>query len=418
LRQTIVIAVSSLLLACLNAFAGNPAAGSKEWRAYVEPLAPVGERLTGLLSDPRDPQLRQEMYTHLYSVLAQGYFGLVHADAEYPAFWPFLNAAFNTLGPNPDDIYYLTPIQSDGVYRISGLRGTVRIISFDIGSGSFYTPGNGSHGPILGTHYADELHIEEDGSFEVVLSQKRPQGHTGDWWQLDSKGSYILVRQRAYDILHEVDGQLAIERLDRPSVKPRPNAAQLAVKLKHMAGWAEKNTKLGLDYFDGYRKRGFINKMLVHGYQGGLPTQKYADSLFDIKADEALILETEVPAQCRYWNFQLNDELYASLELMGVSLQAHLNGHTARLDADGKFRAVISSQDPGVPNWLDTGGYQRGEILGRWQECSSAPQPTLTKVKVADVRRYLPADTPSVPAEAREEKHRQMAKARQMRRKW
>ena len=43
--------------------------------------------------------------------------------------------------------------------------------------------------------------------------------------------------------------------------------------------------------------------------------------------------------------------------------------------------------------------YQRGLIVGRWKECASYPKPSVQKVKVADVRKYLPADTPVVTPE-------------------
>jgi hypothetical protein len=138
--------------------------------------------------------------------------------------------------------------------------------------------------------------------------------------------------------------------------------------------------------------------------------------VFDINADEALIYETEVPKQCRYWNIQLTDMLYNMLD--STNRQTTLNGYTALLDKDGKFRAVISAADPGVPNWLDNAGYKKGTMVGRWTECSSAPVPVITKVNVADVRKYLPADTPLVNAEQRNASIRMRRKGAQLRRRW
>ena len=114
--------------------------------------------------------------------------------------------------------------------------------------------------------------------------------------------------------------------------------------------------------------------------------------------------------------FELTDELMASLDW--VNRQITLNGYTAKLDKDGKFRAVISSKDPGVPNWLDSSDYARGGLIGRWKECESYPQPVITKVKLADVRKYLPAATPVVTAEARDATIRVRRKAAQWRRRW
>lgn len=73
-------------------------------------------------------------------------------------------------------------------------------------------------------------------------------------------------------------------------------------------------------------------------------------------------------------------------------------------DPDGFTYYVISAKDPGVANWLDTDGASNGDIALRWQGAqvpvSSIPRPTSEVVPVADVKNYLPADTPTVtPAE-------------------
>ena len=84
----------------------------------------------------------------------------------------------------------------------------------------------------------------------------------------------------------------------------------------------------------------------------------------------------------------------------------------------GRFRAVISPVDPGVHNWLDTLGYERGIIQARWHECSSYPQPTLKKVKIPDVRQHLLADTPAFTPAERDAAIRRQRKGAQMPRRW
>src|ERR1035438_618715 len=107
--------------------------------------------------------------------------------------------------------------------------------------------------------------------------------------------------------------------------------------------------------------------------------QAYFECIYDIAQDEALILETELPEKRHYWNVQVIDGLWNQVEL--VYRQSSLNGHQAVVDADGRFRAVLSLEDPGVANWLDTGGHTYGLLIGRWYRCSSHPTPTLRKVK-------------------------------------
>ena len=392
---------------------------AQEWRAYVDPLAPIGERTVALMSNPEDPQLRQEAYSLLFMSLSAAYMGLLHADAEHPDFWPIFNQAYNFWTPNPDDVYYSTPVDGNGIYKISGYRGTVRIVDFGISGGTLVTRGSGGFDAVYANYDLDKLHInKKDGSFEVILSAERPEGYKGDWWKLDHKSTYLLVRQIAYDWLHEVDGRFAIERLDRPAIKPRPSAEKIAADLRQVAAWTENWTRMALQWPQNYRAKGLVNKVVVRDLNsiGGLSTQKYIEGLFEIGVDEALIYETEVPTQCRYWGIELNDMRWSAIDI--TNRQSNLNGYTARLDKDGKFRAVIAATDPGVPNWLDSAGYASGVMFGRWTECSSSPTPTVTKVKLADVRHYLPADTPMVTAEARDAAIRLRRKGAQLRRRW
>ncbi len=205
--------------------------------------------------------------------------------------------------------------------------------------------------------------------------------------------------------------------MDTPAAKPRPSAATIEKNLKQIPVWVKNYMTLAMEGPRRLKKEGLLDKVIVHYYNGlaGLTTQQYNESLFDLKPDEAVVLEFEVP-KCRYWNQQLSDDLWQTLDLM--NRQTSLNGYTAKLDNDGKFRVVVSAQDPGVPNWLDNMGYRRGIILGRWERCDKPPVATIQKIKVADVRKYLPTDTPVVTAEAREESIRLRRKGAQLRRRW
>jgi hypothetical protein len=71
-----------------------------------------------------------------------------------------------------------------------------------------------------------------------------------------------------------------------------------------------------------------------------------------------------------------------------------------------------------VPNWLDTGGYDTGSLMLRWTEASSGPEPTLTLIRLAEVRDYLPQTTPTVTKKIRLENLRQRRRAAQLRRRW
>ena len=49
------------------------------------------------------------------------------------------------------------------------------------------------------------------------------------------------------------------------------------------------------------------------------------------------------------------------------------NQELAALNEDGSWTVVIAAQDPGLPNWLDTGGRLEGFALIRWVWAHSLP---------------------------------------------
>jgi hypothetical protein len=90
----------------------------------------------------------------------------------------------------------------------------------------------------------------------------------------------------------------------------------------------------------------------------------------------------------------------------------------AKVDTDGKLRAVVSLEDPGVPNWLDPAGYTEGTIYGRWYECDTEPLPAIHRVPLTQLRDHLPANTPSVRPQERAAEIRERVRAAQRRRRW
>jgi hypothetical protein len=266
---------------------------------------------------------------------------------------------------------------------------------------------------------AEDLQLAPGGAFEVVLSRDRPAGYTGNWWHLDPRADYILARQRSYDWGTERDARLAIERVDRFVRKSRRAPGAIVGDIRELlSGFTPRLTKMWLQFQNALRERGMINKFEFANFGdiGAIRVQHYWQCVFELQPQEALLLETEIPKVCRYWNLQLNDPLFNTIEYLYA--QSSLNGHQARLDADGRFRAVLSLEDPGVPNWLDTGGFLQGTVMGRWYASDTQPLPVISRVPLGDVRAHLPPETPRVTREARELQIRARVRGGQLRRRW
>lgn len=364
---------------------------------------------------PDDPEYRADIYRQTMTSLSYSYFMYFHADAEHPDWAPLWNPVF-TLQPNPDDIYVQSPIRGDLTYRVSGNRGTCKILSFTSQAALSGTldemPRPNGHNEVD----CDDLGIPLGSDFEIIFSAKRPEGYTGHWAPIDPLARGMYTRYRLYDWANETDPVLSIECLDKVGPKPRLTPEEIYRRIGEMAKFPARKTRLYFAMQNGVMERVGWNVFEPIRMAGALVKQVYWPANFKFDPDEALIIETEIPERAPYWNIQLNDPLFNALEY--VYRLSSTNGAMATLSSDGKFRAVISLEDPGVPNWLDPAGYTEGGIYGRWYDCSSEPVPTIKRVKFAELRDHLPADTPVITPEQRAEELRIRVRACQRRRRW
>ena len=364
---------------------------------------------------PDDPRYRADVYRQTMMSLSYSYFAYFHATPEHPDWAPLWNPVF-TLQPNPDDIYLYSPIRGDLRYKVSGTRGTVRILSFT--TQRFMSGMVDDISQIGGHNEIDDsdIVVDPDGEFELIFSAERPAGHTGNWAKIAPDATGMMVRLRSYDWEKEVDPTLSIECLAAVPPKPRLTPEQIIARIHEMAKFPARKTRSYYRLQNGVKNRVGFNVFEPIRMAGALAKQVYWPACFQLQEDEALIIETEVPKRAPYWNIQLNDPYFNALEY--VYRLSSLNGHSARLSSDGKFRAVIALEDPGVPNWLDPAGYREGGIYGRWFDCDTNPTPIITRVSLAELRNYLPADTPVVTWDERAEEQRRRIRACQRRKRW
>jgi hypothetical protein len=124
---------------------------------------------------------------------------------------------------------------------------------------------------------------------------------------------------------------------------------------------------------------------------GGLATQYSSVGQFDLAPDQALVLVLPV-TDAPYLGFQLGSLWYISLDY--INHQTSLNGTQAQVDPDGYIRIVVSDQNPGVTNWVETLGHRRGFLQFRWQrvsrEMGPADGPTVQLLGVDEVAGALP----------------------------
>jgi hypothetical protein len=363
---------------------------------------------------PDDPQYRADVYQQIMMNLSSAYFSFFHADAEHPDWSPLWNPVYRAQ-PNPDDIYYYSPIRGDLKYLVRGNRGTVTRLIFTTQYGK-----SGLLDDISECGHAHdiddtEFQVGPDGEFELLFSTQRPAGYSGNWAPIAREANVMMVRFRSQDWANERDPQLTIECLDPVPPKRRLTPDEIIDGIRLMARYPWRVAKLYYGMQNGIRQRVGSNSFEPVKY-AGMSKQVYWPAVFELEDGEALIIETELPKVRPYWNIQLNDPYFNAIEF--VYRFSSINGATAKISADGKLRAVIALEDPGVPNWLDPAGFKQGTIYGRWYGCDSNPLPTIQRVPLAALRKHVPADTQVVTPEQRAIELRDRVRAAQRRRRW
>jgi len=392
------------------------------WNELVDELRDLPGRMLAKLPEEQrhDPQIQQEIGRLALAALASSAIDALGSDGDHPAFVAQINQTLNIGQPNSDTSYRIARITAGGTYRLRGKRGALRMLRIAEAGPLPGEPGAASPnlGPQRIDHDVNALHTDGQGRFDVILSPTRPAGYNGDWWQSQPGTTRLLLRMVDADWGRSAEPTFSIERVDKPVTRPRPNAAELEQRLRRLPSTTAFIALLFVDHVERLRRDGYVNSLKVFDTSnlGGLAGQFYYEGAYDLGDDEALIVETKVPNKCLYRSIILTNDLYETTDW--YNNQSSLNDTQAMPDKDGVLRIVVSARDPGVLNWLDTAGYARGAIQGRWAECDSQPVPSVRKVALAEVRQSLPADTPLVSPQQREQRIRDRRAALQQKPLW
>jgi len=323
-------------------------------------------------------------YRHLLILLALGIDEALRASDPYdPAITPANVDDVLRWGMDcPDAAYSGAPIRGDATYVVRGTRGSARYVGFQVMSGI-----EASANAVV-----DELDIGDDGRFELVLSAAE---HAGNWMPLTDRASTMVIRQFFYDWAVEEPARLTIECVSGPPPSsaatdhgPGPDAATGA-QLVALGAFVEESLRFWSGIEDMGRSQG-LN--VFRAPQARTEMGAAAESItvwgsWDLADDEALIVEV-TPPEALYWSISLGDQWWKTIDY--ARHQSSLNGHQAVLDEDGVFRAVVAHEDPGVANWLDTGGHRRGPVIMRYIRAGGAPVPRTEVVPFDRIDDALP----------------------------
>lgn len=133
---------------------------------------------------------------------------------------------------------------------------------------------------------------------------------------------------------------------------------------------------------------------------GTLVTQASSFGHIDINESEAFII-TITPGEAGYFIVPVTNAWIISVD--AANHQSSLNNTQAHSNNDGTYTFVVSIQDPGVANWIDTVGLHENTLMIRWQDMPENAEPALNYKLVAfsELSQHLPPETQYVTPDER-----------------
>ena len=296
---------------------------------------------------------------------------------------------------NPDVRYQYARINDTDTYRLWGRRGDAPYVGFTFGSDNFRWGQGAAVRGTLSQYYLDQFECDADGNFEIVIS---PEHHEGNWIKTEPGTHHLAVRETFHDKANARKCELHIERLGPPIPPLRATPDAIASKLEDAAHFLVFTTK----HCSRIWQRGTKCKPnVIRGASGAHHVKAKEDEVrahcdtdmaymgghFALEPGQALEITMHPPPyDFVYWGLVLVSPWQESFDYRYTRTCAN-NGNAVRND-DGTWTLVVAGEDPGVPNWLDTGGRLQGQMLLRWVLAGeSPPAPTCRVVSLDELRR-------------------------------
>ncbi|MDA2893989.1 hypothetical protein PDG61_23980 [Mycolicibacterium sp. BiH015] len=339
------------------------------------------------------------------------------------------------LYDNPDTIYRFMGVNMTSTYVIRGQ------FTGDFPADTNFSVLTGLSGVTADNVSGRELLVEPDGSFTITVSGDAATPGQRNHLQLTPDTTLIAVRNTLSDWSTQPPMSLSIERLwgprdslfsqlggfAIPGLGPMVTRSPLLTALVSLippmkepppllrGTFAAVVMALGLGMESKYIKVATTEAETGERVQPNefrnptrnaefLATQLQSAGYFELADDEALVV-TIAPGNARYFTVPVTN-LWTITDNYWDE-QTSLNNAQSVADPDGRFTFVISPTDPGVYNWVSTGGFNKGTVSIRFQDLdvTSSLTPTVSaqRVSLAELDAVLPPTTQYVTAAARQQ---------------
>ena len=379
------------------------------WTVFCERLQQAGERVFKDYN-PATPLHRADAFRFLTQNLGQAFdLALETKDPRFPVIHTFCTP-FCKLGSDcADFIYQQAWIDGESVYRICGNRGSARFLNFTV-QGTRPPRQPGTDWPSLHEPFGDipeanlfghQLEAAWDGSFELYIGGPK----RGPNWLPSTPDTRKLFIRQGFDRWSEQPARLRIERIGMSEPRPMPTP-EVMMRAMDWAGnfltgvmndWPDHPYQYSGGMVDGVNVNRFPESPQGDSSADRRRGRAVANLCWDLTPDQVLVIEFD--SHDGLWMMTNMGVFFNSMDYLYRPVS--YTPSRTRIDSDGKVRLILSHDDPGYHNWMDTQGFQRGNVTYR-NLLSQAQTVFHTRVvERSKLCSVLPLDTARVTSEER-----------------
>jgi hypothetical protein len=309
-------------------------------------------------------------------------------------------------GDTADRVYRVIGVSPDCRYEITGRRHPTHPSVDDFSFEAVPPPGFWGQ-PLAALQSPAHIDVAENGSFTIIADSTPADGRRNHL-HMPPGTRTVIVRDTIAEWEKQLPNEVAVRLLDGTPPPPKTRdeiAAEVVTMFQGCLGMAEK-------MFSNTLRTKPMNDLspFVRPVQWGVAGGMIAMNYFELTDDQALVMTLDL-ISARFLTVAAHDPWLTSVPY--DTRCSTLNNLQGQPNVDGTYTFVLSPKDPGVHNWIDTGGLRTGGVLARWEGFAEPPQPTegaaatdghepdpwearaLVSGAVRDVRVVALADVPS-----------------------
>jgi hypothetical protein len=337
--------------------------------------------------------------------------GFVWAIDDSPRRWFDHDFPGSSVGgvANPDNVYRSAFIDGSERYEVSGRRHDNGPETFSLELAR-QTPGELMLAPPEGKLGADlgdqlgiltnsDLELDADGSFTITVGPDPAEGRPNHLQT--PTGRLSLTHRNTLSDWRQTPDSLEIALVGDPAEhEPPSEQSTIDAAAEDLAGYIRFWTPFRRTFLGAPAPNDISEVFPRDGGWGFAAGGRYA-----LADDEALVITTRSGGSA-YTGFQITDP-WMMLPDMRIH-QGSLNSAQVTADADGRLTYVIAVRDPGVANWIDTGGHPEGWYMLRWQDVTEKIEgselvESARVLKLSDLDRDLRPEVARISPEQRQD---------------